>query len=210
MNVNERFKQKVFVIGLPKTATSSLAVALETLGYDLFGHFAVENDNIGTEVHELVLEKLPQYEAFVDVPWCVLYKELDEWCPGSKFILTLRDEEDWLSSVVRHFGYRETPMREWIYGAGDPVGNEDKYIGKYRAHVRQVRSYFSHRPSDLLELKITEGEGWDKLCSFLGHPTIDTSFPKVNTVRERETLKFKLGRLKRMMMKNISGLFEQA
>lgn len=206
-DLQESFDPKVFGIGFPKTATSSLAVAFEELGYSVFGHFAVENEDISKDVDNLTRAKLPHYDAFLDVPWCVLYRRLDQWCPGSKFVLTVRDYDDWIRSITRHFGYRRTPMREWIYGVGDPIGSEDIYVRRHKTHVSEVKEYFSDRPDDLLVLNIVDGEGWDKLCPFLGHPPKGREFPKVNTADERETLKVKLGRLKRMTISHIRNIF---
>ena len=43
---------------------------------------------------------MQEYTAFVDTPVPMLYKELDRKWPDSKFILTLRDKEDWLESMA--------------------------------------------------------------------------------------------------------------
>lgn len=166
------------------------------------------NDDIGDEVHELAKSKLPHHDAFLDDPWHVLFRELDRWCPGSKFILTVRDPDEWIESVTRHFGYRDVPVRRWIYGVGDPVGHEDLYVRRYRRHIREVKDHFRDRPDDLLVMDITDGEGWEKLCPFLGHPVRREPFPKVNTAEQRETLKVKLGRLKRMAVSRVEGFFE--
>ena len=80
---------------------------------------------IARDVEVLAFEQLDRYDAFQDNPWPLLYRELDERCPGSRFVLTLRPTQDWLDSVVHHFGAKDTPMREWIYGVGHPLGNEE-------------------------------------------------------------------------------------
>ena len=38
----------------------------------------------------------------------------------------------------------------------------------YETHERNVREYFSDRPNDLLVMDILGGDGWDKVCNFLG------------------------------------------
>jgi 3'(2'), 5'-bisphosphate nucleotidase len=45
--------------------------------------------------------------------------------------------------------------------------------------------YFKDRPQDLLVIDVTAGEGWEKLCPFLGKPTPDIPFPKANVTRIR-------------------------
>jgi hypothetical protein len=171
---------KVFGIGFHKTATSSLAAALDRLGYTVCGHVGVSRPDIAEVVEKLALSQIDQYDAFQDNPWPLLFRELDNHCPGSKFILTTRPTEEWIRSVVRHFGGTSTPMREWIYGVGDPQGNEEIYVERYERHNREVKQYFSGRPDDFLELCITEGEGWKMLCPFLNCEVPSELFPHTN------------------------------
>src|SRR5206468_7692898 len=89
-------------------------------------------------------------------------------------------------SMVEHFNASKTPMREWIYGVGHPKGNEEVYIERYERHNREVIEYFNDRGNDLLILNITGGEGWEKLCPFLGKPVPRVRFPCVNTTLDRE------------------------
>ena len=116
-------EKKVFVIGFPKTGTTSLQSALTTLGYKVKGEFGMKDPNISRKVYEMAFRFVEQYDAFEDNPWCVIFKELDKKYPGSKFILTLRPTEPWIKSQVDHFGTTTLPIREWIYGVGYPKGN---------------------------------------------------------------------------------------
>jgi hypothetical protein len=186
-------KTKVFGIGFHKTATTSLAKALSYLGYRVTGPNWVDNRNIAQEVYELAFDLANRFDAFQDNPWPILYKELDRKFPGSKFILTLRPSDQWIRSVVNHFDEKETPMREWIYGIGRPKGNEDVYIRRYERHNREVVGYFKDRSEQLLVLNITAGEGWTKLCPFLGERIPAIGFPCANTASDREKLSKKEG-----------------
>jgi hypothetical protein len=47
-------------------------------------------------------------------------------------------------------------------------------------HQRNVLWYFQDRPSDLLMFDLCGGDGWEKLCSFLGKPIPDQPFPRVS------------------------------
>ncbi|HEU4730486.1 MAG TPA: sulfotransferase [Kofleriaceae bacterium] len=179
---------KIFCIGFHKTASSSLAAALEILlGARVCGPVGHLRPDIADRYRALAREVLDDYVAFKDNPWTILYRDLDRWCPNSKFILTVRDSWKWLQSVVRNFGGQSTPMRELLYGAGrgDPVGNEDLYISRYERHNLEVRQYFEGR-SDLLIMDITRGDGWDPLCRFLGRSRPAVEFPSVNITSERE------------------------
>lgn len=177
---------KVFCIGFHKTGTTSLAEALRVLGYSVTGPNFVEDRRILDQALALALEVANRYDAFQDNPWPILYKEMDEAFPGSKFILTTRPTDRWIRSVVKHFGKKNTPMRQWIYGVGHPEGNERIYVERYDAHYAEVREYFQERPNDLLEFPLTDGAGWTELCPFLGKPIPETEFPKLNTVSIRE------------------------
>ena len=168
---------KVFCVGFHRTGTSSLRAALEILGYRVCGSVATEDPDVAARVHEIAFGLLDDYDAFEDNPWPVLWRELDARRPGSRFILTIRPASAWVRSVVRFFGEKTTPMREWIYGAGSPVGSEDLYRARFERHNQEVVEYFRDRPGDLLVLRITEGEGWPELCSFLGRPLPEEPFP---------------------------------
>jgi hypothetical protein len=179
-------KAKIFGIGFHKTGTKSLATALQELGYRVTGPDWIDNRNIAREACALAFNLLKEFDAFQDNPWAVLYRELDQNCPGSKFILTLRPTDQWLASVVRYFGHKNTPMRKWIYGVGHPAGNEAIYRERYERHNSEVLEYFKDRPDDLLILRITEGEGWQPLCSFLKRKVPQRRFPHVNSAGARE------------------------
>ncbi len=177
---------KVFCIGFHKTGTTSLAVALQALGYRVTGPNGVRDPAIAANVHKMAHDLVGKYDAFQDNPWPILYKELDERYPGSKFILTMRETRSWINSQVKHFGPRETPMRKWIYGVGCPAGNEDIYTRRFDAHNREVLSHFSNRPGDLLVLELSKGDGWEKLSPFLGKPIPDMPFPHANKAADRD------------------------
>jgi hypothetical protein len=178
---------KIFCIGFHKTGTTSLAVALKTLGYRVTGPNGVTDPNIGKNAIAMACELVKKYDAFQDNPWPVIYKELDVKFPDSKFILMLRSPESWIKSQVRHFGRWETPMRKWIYGVGCPEGNEDIYVKRFEDHNKEVINFFRDRPQDLLVLDLAKGDGWEKLCPFLGVDIPNISFPHANKASDRES-----------------------
>jgi hypothetical protein len=173
---------KIFCIGFHKTGTTTLKVALRKLGYRVTGSFGTKDPDIANKVHEMACAMVERFDAFEDNPWPVLYRELDERFPGSKFILTRRPADAWIRSQVKDFAITETPMRRWIYGenAGCPEGNEDIYIARYERHNREVLEYFRDRPDDLLVMDIPADASWEKLCRFLGHEIPKKPFPHAN------------------------------
>jgi Sulfotransferase domain len=183
---------KVFCIGFHKTGTTSLGRALELLGYRVVGATGVNDPDIGEHVHALADQMLERYDAFQDNPWPLIYRYLDERCPGSKFILTVRSPEAWIRSQVEHFGLTETPMRQWIYGAGCPQGHEELYLRRFRSHGEEVRRYFAERPRDLLVMDLARGDGWEQLCPFLGVAVPAVEFPFANKAGDRKRLLYRL------------------
>ena len=183
--------RKVFCIGFHKTGTTSLEVALRKLGYRVTGSFGTKDPNIAQKVREMARQIAERYDAFEDNPWPILYRELDEWFPGSKFILTRRPADAWIRSQLKDFATTETPMRRWIYGeeAGCPEGNEDVYVARYERHNREVVDYFRDRPDDLLVMDIPRDARWEALCDFLGHPIPAEPFPHANKASLSRRLK---------------------
>jgi hypothetical protein len=54
----------------------------------------------------------------------------------------------------------------------------------YLSFDHRVRSFFRDKPPEkFLELRICDGEGWDKLCPFLGKGIPEIEFPISNKAR---------------------------
>lgn len=179
MSVNRKYN-RVFGIGMHKTGTSTLGLALHELGFKVLGARTDLAKYLLNGNTNYVLEVASGFDALQDVPWANLFKQLDIKFPNSKFILTERSEDKWLKSVLNHFGDRNTDMRNWIYGAASPIGNEEVYLNKFKSHNEEVKSYFRHRPDDLLIVSWERGDGWEKLCPFLDLPIPSKNFPHMN------------------------------
>jgi hypothetical protein len=173
-------KQKIFCIGFPKTGTKSMSAALKILGYSVTGPNGFYDPDIEKKVFAMADRLVRKYDAFQDEPWPVIYKEMDRKYPGSKFILMQREPQSWIQSQLKDFGSHTTPMRTWVYGYGCPKGNEEVYLKRYDEHNREVDEYFRNRPGDLLVMDLAKGEGWEKLCPFLGAAIPDKPFPHAN------------------------------
>lgn len=53
-------------------------------------------------------------------------------------------------------------------------------ISAFERHHAEAQRYFAHRPQDLLELRVAEGESWERLCPFLGVEALSDLFPVLN------------------------------
>ena len=58
--------------------------------------------------------------------------------------------------------------------------NENQFKKVYNEHIISVKNYFSERPEDFLVIDFTKGEGWEKLCSFLGVEIPSEPIPHAN------------------------------
>jgi len=187
---------KVFGIGLSKTGTSSLDRALNELGIRSI-HFPCDRRTHGElAAGNYRLSVLQQYRAATDISVAPFYAQLDHVHPGSKFILTVRELEPWLESVRRHWEFQwrwaehERQFRAFLqfitactYGMHGYERERFTYV--YQRHVSGVREYFRDRPDGLLVLDICGGEGWERLCPFLGLPVPALPFPRANRREEK-------------------------
>jgi hypothetical protein len=174
--------EKVFGIGGARTGTSSLGRAFVLLGFRHTSWDPELWDAFERGDYAPIFEVSDRYETFEDGPWNGrdLYRALDERYPGSKYVLTIRDSESWLRSHERHFssdGSRTIPRRYWIH---DYPSRRAEILREYEARNAEVIAHFAARPDDLLVLDVVGGEGWERLCPFLGLEPPDDPFPHVN------------------------------
>ena len=187
---------KVFGIGLNKTGTSSLGEALNLLGIKTI-HYP-RDDVTYTQLTrgDLRLHILETYQGIVDTPIVPFYQQLSQLYPSSKFILTVREQSSWLKSVESHWQF----TREWHrrdqqferfqnYVAAAVYGvlefDAQRFAHVYDVHLQNVMDFFAGKAGDLLMMDICKGDGWEKLCPFLGvdPPTVD--FPHANRKEEK-------------------------
>ena len=182
-------RAKVFCIGFQKTGTSSMRDALEQLGYRVTGVFGRKNTlaDLRANYVKMGIAIARDFDAVEDMPWPLMYRELDEAFPGSKFILTVRNTDKWYKSIAGHFGANPYHIQQLTYGddAPAPVGHEARYREVYEAHNSAVREYFRDRPQDLLVMELEKGDGWEKLGAFLNVAVPGGPFVQTNSSRQR-------------------------
>lgn len=206
---------KIIGAGLGRTGTTSLHLALERLGYKSI-HFDQErlNDVLDGSTAQPDFRRYDDVDAVTDVPTAYFYRELFAAYPDARVILTVRDINRWWKSTDMVFNYThpvsaETPLRyqiadkfrleKWIgmesandvfrrnlrtciYGG--PRAREYLYKRVYRRHNASVAA---HIPSErLLIMDVESGDGWDKLCPFLGVAAPNTPFPHSNKTNYTE------------------------
>ncbi len=185
MGQNAATGLKVLGVGLGRTGTTSLSMALEILGYSV-----IQYDDV--RLNSVILGQDPDpgfaiyddIDAVTDAPSAYFYREILAAYPYCKAILTEREIDSWWKSWKAHHKrkhvsvtYRPTrnltiSVRRMVFGAYEP--NEYIYKKRYLEHCKSVLSIESRR---LLVMNIITGDGWDQLCPFLGKPIPDVSFP---------------------------------
>ena len=174
-------KPNIFCIGLNKTGTISLHHALEVLGYRSLHWGGPETGKIiqaTAASGRPLVDDLDEYDAFSDL--AILSKQyqlLDSQYPGSKFILSTRPIEGWLQSREAHVLRNQERARTGEYTGNFLEVDLDAWRVEFEEHHRNVQEYFKGRDEDLLVFRITEGDGWEKLCPFLGVEVPDEAFP---------------------------------
>jgi 3'-phosphoadenosine 5'-phosphosulfate (PAPS) 3'-phosphatase len=183
-------QSKIFGIGLSKTGTTSLARALEILGYKTRDYLGVTRYSSG-DLSSIDLDEIEANDAFTDTPVPSFYRELDARYPDSKFILTVRDTDGWLQSCKKQFTLKLSEKLDKasnqlfmdLYGC--TVYDENKFRQGYADFTSGVHQHFKNRSQDLLVMDIAANDGWEKLCTFLKVPIPDIPFPKANVTRIR-------------------------
>jgi hypothetical protein len=190
-------KEKVFCIGLGKTGTTSLAKALEYMGFHVGRRQIIFKqhlpsveliDSIKSSRYDKIFKILPFFDAFVDNPWPLLYKELASREPQAKFILTTREEESWLKSVLTYFGNSHSEFRKLVYGESSPKSNETLYLNRYRKHNQEVIEYFNSLPNRLLVLPLEEQGKWQLIANFLGTNAPNIDYPITNKTNKNQDI----------------------
>lgn len=176
--------KKIFCVGLNKTGTKSLHEAFIILGIKSCHHNHYQN-NIKKNCHRLIKQAMEEnkkplhyfdnYDAYSDMSLFNFFKELDHHYPGSKFILNIRDPEDWVISKLKHADRwnKKNPDKE--QRKTDDKRREELLLKRERIHS-EIISYFKNR-KDFLVINVTEGDGWEKLIPFLGKKKQEIPFP---------------------------------
>jgi len=159
---------KIFIIGLPRTGTTSISVAMLELG------FKVAHTAFTKHAFELA-------DVISDAPCFADYQQLDILFPNSKFIYLQRDLSLWIPSMQRllnkmaehllpktgHFS--PVLKRAFSITFGDKLHtscSEEHLSNCYLKHQQQVQDYFKER-DNLLNINLSDKNSYLKLCDFL-------------------------------------------
>ena len=182
---------KIFGIGWAKTGTTTLGECFKILG---FNHQSKDFElvkDVGKGHLSRIMALAEKKDTFEDWPWIILYKELDNAFPDSRFVLTKRKPEKWIRSyknmLVRQGDASEelNEIRRILYGLPFPHVSESQLIERYVKHNTEVESYFRDRSKDLLIVDWEEVSGWKALCEFVEKDIPSEPFPHANKGKDK-------------------------
>jgi len=191
---------KIIGAGFGRTGTMSLKLALEELGFDPCHHMAEVflnpqsmPDWIRAADGHADWNKIYQgYAASVDFPGCSFWRELSEFYPQAKVILSVRDPEKWFESTQATIfseasmqRLTSTPMKEFfdkvVWKSLPPdIHDKEAMINTFNRHNAEVQRAI---PKNRL-LVFEASEGWAPLCAFLEVATPTKPFPRLNSREE--------------------------
>lgn len=175
---------KIFIIGLPRTATTSVCKALVELNF--------------YTAHTAYIEKaFQQAQVIADTPVFCDYQQLDVFYPNSKFINLIRPIEVWVPSIrqllqrmlhnlQREDGGFNPYLRRCYHAVFQPLTidniNDDAFlISCFEKHQSAINNFFSARPQDLLTIDVNQTDSYQRLLDFVEvDDSPKTDFDRVN------------------------------
>lgn len=175
---------KIFIIGLPRTGTTSLCATLLEYGFKV-AHTAYTKAAI------------EQADVIADTPVYCDYIFLDQQFPGSKFIYLDRKIENWLPSIQNllrrmikninndHGGFNVILKRcyKTVFAPFDHehINNLQHLSECYKQHKNDMSDHFAARSKDLLFIDIANPTAPQQLVNFLAIKSASIKpFPHLN------------------------------
>jgi hypothetical protein len=192
---------KLIGAGLGRTGTLSLKLALEQLGFGPCYHMAevLMDPSRGPDWLRAAGGQsdwntiFNGYAATVDYPGCMFWRQLIQFYPSAKVLLSVRNPHEWFDSALQTIFSEEQNapfvtsvlgefFKKVVFSAyGDRIHDRDFMIAAFQRHNDEVEQVV---PRDrLLVYEVTQG--WPPLCKFLGVPIPDLPFPRINSREER-------------------------
>lgn len=186
--------------GLGRTGTLTLKVALEALGFDRCHHMievfehpeqvpfwrrAADGDAVDWA------EVFVGYRAAVDWPAAHFYRQIADYYPDARVVLTRRDPERWydsisttifpaLAAMVANMPPESPGRFSDIIITHNTFGGDLSKANVIAAYERHNAEVVRTIPPERL-LVFEAVQGWAPLCAFLGVTVPDMPFPRTNS-----------------------------
>jgi len=174
---------KIFIIGLPRTATTSVCAAMLELGFST-AHTAYTK------------QAMRDAQVIADTPIFCDYQALDIAYPNAKFIYLSRELSSWLPSIRQLLERMYVNLQRTDGGSNptlrrcyneifypltlDNIANDQFLIDCYQRHQQGIVNYFADRPQDLLTIDVSHGNSFKQLLSFVGATSSQDTFERMN------------------------------
>jgi hypothetical protein len=188
---------KVVGSGLGRTGTKSMQTALNMLGFGPCHHMIEVFQH--PESMQLWIDAgegrpnwdaiFKDYHAMVDYPGAAYWRQLADYYPDAKVLHTVRDPDKWFESTQATIFSPRSPAT--TVQEGVPAKFFASFMGPIREHLADrafMTDYFRRHteavkahvaPERLLVYEV--GEGWERLCAFLGVPVPAEPYPSENS-----------------------------
>lgn len=188
--------------GFGRTGTMSTKLALEALGLGPCHHMEEVFANPAQLPHwRAAVDKLSVdwdeafagYHSAVDWPSSHYWRELAEYYPDAKILLSVRPAEVWWNSfshtIAKLLEIRNTVPDEYVRSILDMANKmiTEETFGNEMQDKKSALISYQRRIDDVIEVIPAErllvfdvAQGWGPLCEFLDLPIPDMAFPKTN------------------------------
>ncbi len=191
---------KVVGSGLGRTGTKSMQTALNMLGFGPCHHMVevfMHPESMALWVEagagrpdwDLIFK---DYQSMVDYPGAAYWRQIADHYPDAKVLHTVRDPDRWFESTQATIFSPASPAVQAtegpqaaffasVTGAFREHMHDRAWMTDYfRRHTEEVKAAIA--PERLLIYEV--GEGWDRLCKFLGAPVPAEPYPSENSREE--------------------------
>ena len=171
---------KIFNLGMSKTGTCTLQLALQILGFKAHhNHKEVVKgfvDHKEGREQQILGNILRDHDAITEsCYWNGYWRALYRTYPQAKFIYTYRDLDGWINSALIDVLYSR------VTGSSDWRDISTTGLKKTFLENREVVfKFFSTRQDQFLPINILGGQGWATLCDFLNRDIPNVPFPHCN------------------------------
>ncbi|MCJ8318505.1 MAG: sulfotransferase family protein [Colwellia sp.] len=163
-------EQKIFIIGLPRTSTTSVCLATLQLG-------------LKTAHTAYIHQTMAQAQVIADTPIFCDYQQLDLQYPNAKYIYLTRKPELWIPSI-RQLLQRMYKNLQRTDGGFNPILkrcyntvfspltenniSQDEFLLEcYQRHFQEAKDFFTDRQQDLLIIDVSQENSYCALVEFL-------------------------------------------